>query len=47
MGQTIDRFRAALGSLPRDLTITLLVTVVATIAATPIVAVLTQDQLSA
>jgi hypothetical protein len=47
MGKTIDRFRATLGSLPRDLTITLLVTVVATIAATPTVALLTQDRLPA
>jgi hypothetical protein len=47
MGKFIGRFRTTLGSLPRDLAIALLVTVVATIAATPIVALLTQDKLRA
>jgi GAF domain len=45
MGKAIDRFRATLGSLSRNLAITLGVTVVATIAATPIAALLTEGQL--
>src|ERR1700704_1182837 len=41
------RLRAILGSLPRELTIALLVTIVVTIAAPPIVALLTKDKLHA
>jgi GAF domain-containing protein len=43
----IARFRATLGSLPRELAITLLVTVIVTIAASPVVALLTEDRLHA
>ena len=41
------RFRATLGSLPRELAITLLVTVIVTVAASPLVALLTEDRLYA
>jgi predicted PurR-regulated permease PerM len=43
----IARFRAALGSLPRELAVTLLATVIVTIAASPVVALLTKDRLHA
>jgi hypothetical protein len=39
------RLRAVLGSLPRELTVALVVTVIATIAPPPLVALLTEDRL--
>ncbi|HXP37295.1 MAG TPA: GAF domain-containing protein [Solirubrobacteraceae bacterium] len=47
MRTLIARFRAALGSLPRELAVTLLVTVIVTIIASPVVALLTKDRLHA